>query len=83
VRRIGKNRYSFWSDSSDFRFQEAALLGPEQFNGIGAIRPNSGMLGLLVGYSSNFLSVIKSDSRHVLHNRHDRANISRRRGRRP
>jgi hypothetical protein len=73
VRRTGKNRYSFWSDSSDFRFHEAALFGPEQLSGSGSIRPNSGMLGLLVGYSSNFLSVIRSDNRHVLHNGHHRA----------
>ena len=77
VRRTGKNRYSFWSDSSDFRFHEAALLGPEQLNGTGAVHPYSGMLGLLVGYSSNFLSVIRSDNRYVLHNGHHRAHALR------
>lgn len=73
VRRTAKNRYTFWSISSDFRFHEAALLSTDSLAGDGSIRPNSGILGLMVGYSSNFLSVIRSDSRFVLHNGHHRA----------
>jgi hypothetical protein len=73
VRRTSKNRYTFWSISSDFRFHEAALLSPDNLAGDGSIRPNSGILGLMVGYSSNFLSVIRSDNRLVLHNGHHRA----------
>ncbi len=73
VRKTGKNRYSFSSDSSDFRFHEAALLGPDRLEGTSLVRPNSGILGLMVGYSSNFLSLIQSDNRYVLHNGHHRA----------
>ena len=36
-------------------------------------RVDAGILGLKVGYSSNFLSVIESDKRMVLHNGHHRA----------
>ena len=39
----------------------------------GAIPADNGILGLKVGYSSNFLSVIESDKRMVLHNGHHRA----------
>lgn len=73
VRRTGKNRYTFWSTSSDFRFHEAKLLGQDQMSNNGAISASSGVLGLKVGYSSNFLSVIESDKRMVLHNGHHRA----------
>ena len=73
VRRTGKNRYTFWSTSSDFRFHEAKLLGHEQMSNAGAIPADNGILGLKVGYSSNFLSVIESDKRMVLHNGHHRA----------
>ena len=73
VRRTGKNRYTFWSPSSDFRFHEAALLDGGQLPQDGNFRPNSGVLGLMVGYSSNFLSVIRSDKRLLIHNGHHRA----------
>jgi hypothetical protein len=73
VRRTGKNRYTFWSPSSDFRFHEATLMAAGQLPHDGAIRPNSGILGLMVGYSSNFLSAIRSDNRLLIHNGHHRA----------
>jgi hypothetical protein len=73
VRRTGKNRYTFWSPSSDFRFHEATLLDSGLLPRDGTIRPNSGILGLMVGYSSNFLSAIRSDNRLLIHNGHHRA----------
>ena len=73
VRKSGHNCYTFTSSSSDFRFHEARLFTPDQFSGDAAMRGNSSVLGLMVGYSSNFLSVIQSDSRIVLHNGHHRA----------
>lgn len=73
VQKSGHNRYSFTSSSSDFRFHEAKLFTPDQFSGDAAARDNSSILGLMVGYSSNFLSVIASDNRMVLHNGHHRA----------
>ncbi len=64
MRRAGSNRYLFWSESSDFRFHEAALLDPSQvqnYRPYGAI--GSG-LGLVIGYGSNFLSAIRAENRH-------------------
>ena len=73
VRKAGSDRYMFSSPSSDFRFQEAMLLDPGQVTGYSAFGPIGGLLGLAVGYGSNFLSVIRSDSRMLLHNGYHRA----------
>ena len=73
VRKAGPDRYMFWSSSSDFRFQEAVLLDPDRVAGYSAYGPVGGMLGLAVGYGSNFLSVIRSDNRILLHNGYHRA----------
>ena len=39
VRRVGERRYQFMSDSTDFRFHKAALLGPDQIGGARLLRP--------------------------------------------
>jgi hypothetical protein len=71
MRRAGVNRYMFWSESSDFRFHEPALLQPGQIDG--SFGPLGGIVGLMVGYGSNFLNVIESDGRLLLHNGYHRA----------
>jgi hypothetical protein len=73
MRRTGPRSFQFWSASSDFRFQEHALLRPDQINGFDTFGPISGIVGLMVGYGSNFLTAIESDNRLVLHNGHHRA----------
>jgi hypothetical protein len=73
MRKTGPRSFQFWSASSDFRFQEPALLRPDQINGFDASGPVSGIVGLMVGYSPNFLTVIESDNRLLLHNGHHRA----------
>jgi hypothetical protein len=73
IRKAGSRRYLFWSPSTDFRFQEAELLRPDQAPGYQPIGPLAGIVGLMVGYGSNFLSVIESDKRMLLHNGHHRA----------
>lgn len=73
IRRVDANRFLFWSQSSDFRFHEAAVLSAAQLRNYDPIGPIGSMLGLSVGYGSNFLNVIESDSRAVLHNGHHRA----------
>jgi hypothetical protein len=73
TRRLGSKRYLFWSRSSDFRFHEAALLQPEQISGHDAYGSIGRVLGLMVGYGSNFLNAIRSDDRLMLHNGHHRA----------
>ena len=72
-RRMGSRRFLFWSESSDLRFQEAARLNPEQVCDYDAFGPMAGVIGLAVGYGSNFLNLIQSDNRLLLHNGHHRA----------
>jgi ParB-like chromosome segregation protein Spo0J len=73
ARAAGSHRFLFWSPSTDFRFQEAVLLEPEQAPGYQPIGAIGGLLALSVGYGSNFLSVIQSGNRMLLHNGHHRA----------
>jgi hypothetical protein len=73
MRKVGSNRFLFWSESSDFRFHEPALLKPDQIGGYSSFGPLGGVIGLTVGYGSNFLNVIESDGRMVLHNGYHRA----------
>jgi hypothetical protein len=73
MRRVGSSRFVFWSESSDFRFHEAALLDPGQIQGYEPFGALGGVIGLMTGYGSNFLSAIKADNRLVLNNGYDRA----------
>ncbi len=73
IRRIGEKRYSFTSESSDFRFREAVLLRPDQVHGGEKFGSFGAIVGLVVGFSSNFLTAIQSDTRLLLHNGHHRA----------
>lgn len=73
VRRLSGQRFLFSSDSNDLRFHEATLLRPEQIRDHIAHGPINAILGLVVGYGSNFLSAIRSDDRLVLHNGYHRA----------
>lgn len=73
VRRLDHDRLLFTSASNDLRFHESILLRPEQLSGYAAFGPLQNILGLVVGYGSNFLSVIRSENRMVLHNGYHRA----------
>lgn len=73
ILRSASDRFSFVSDSSDLRFHDAALLSPDQISGHAGCGPVAGVIGLFVGHGSNFLSVIRSDDRMVLHNGYHRA----------
>jgi hypothetical protein len=73
VRRLGERRFQFVSDSTDFRFHKPALLGPDQIVGHASFGPVGAVVGLMVGFGSNFLGVIRSDSRMLLRNGYHRA----------
>ncbi len=77
ARQIGRRKYLFWSHSSDFRFQDLALLDPGQVTSFHNIGPVAKVLAVSLGYGSNFLSVIESDNRILLHNGHHRAHALR------
>ncbi len=71
--QMGSQRFVFRSVSNDFRFHEATLLRPDQLSGYTSHGPVSGVVGLVVGFGSNFLSVIKVGKRLMLHNGYHRA----------
>lgn len=73
IRRLGGQRFLFASDSNDLRFHQPALLRPDQISGYDTFGPIAAAVGLVVGYGSNFLTVIRSDDRMVLHNGYHRA----------
>jgi hypothetical protein len=73
IQRLSADRYLFVSESNDLRRLDTALLRPEQLLGVRSAGPVAAAIGVLVGYGSNFLSLIRSDDRVVLHNGYHRA----------
>jgi len=73
IRRTGSRRWTFSSDCTDLHFQKAVLLKPEQINGLESFGPVGGVLGLMVGFGSNQMNVIRSDTRMLLNNGYHRA----------
>jgi len=73
IQRISADRYLFSSPSTDLRAHQPALLGRDQLAGFSSYGPIAGVVGLIVGFGSNFLTVIKSGGRMVLHNGYHRA----------
>jgi hypothetical protein len=76
-RRLGRDRYAFLSDSTDLRYHETTLLRPDQVSGMRRCGPVSGIVGIVVGHGSNFLSGIRWGKRIVLHNGYHRATALR------
>ena len=72
-RRVGSKRFVFRSDSTDLRFHGARLLSPAQISDYVSFGPVTGVVGLAVGFGSNFLNVIRADQRLLLHNGYHRA----------
>jgi hypothetical protein len=73
IRRAGSRRYFFSSESTDIRFHDAVILGADRIRDYTSFGPIGGVLGLVVGFSSNFMSVISSDNRLLLNNGYHRA----------
>ncbi len=73
IQRTGRSRFTFTSPSSDFRFHEPVALTPDLIAGIASVRGGSTALALTLGYSSNYLNVIRSENRMVIYNGHHRA----------
>ncbi|PID60966.1 MAG: hypothetical protein CSB44_08825 [Gammaproteobacteria bacterium] len=73
VRKLGSNRFQFMSDSSDFRPHAPTLLDADQVSGFETFGPLWKMVGLGVGFGSNYLCAIRSEQRLLLHNGHHRA----------
>jgi hypothetical protein len=73
IREVGSHRYVFRCESTDFRFHEPALLRPEQTKGYEAIGAVAGIVGLVVGFGSNFLNAVRVGKRLLLNNGYHRA----------
>ena len=73
IQRLSGDRYVFTCASSDFRAHHPRLLRPHELKGIDSIGPIAGMVGIMVGFGSNFMSAIRSGSRVVLQNGYHRA----------
>ena len=72
TQRLGSKRFLFRAPSSDFRFHGEVLLRPDQLNYL-SFGPIAAVVGLVVGFGSNLLNVIRSDRRLLLHNGYHRA----------
>jgi hypothetical protein len=73
VRKVGSKRFVFRSDSTDFRFHEPVLLRPDQVCNYNTFGEVAGVVGLVAGFSSNLLNVIRYGKRLLLHNGYHRA----------
>ena len=71
--RLDGDRFQFISPSTDLRAHEAMLLDPAQMSAIHSYGPVAAAIGLVVGFSANFLSGIRSDNRILLQNGYHRA----------
>ncbi|WP_096787404.1 hypothetical protein [Rhodobacter sp. CZR27] len=76
-RRLGRGRFAFLSESTDLRLHETMLLRPDQVGDLGSRGPVAGVVGVVVGHGSNFLSAIRWGRRLVLHNGYHRATALR------
>ncbi|SMO86030.1 hypothetical protein [Paracoccus laeviglucosivorans] len=76
-RKVGRDRYAFVSDSNDLRYHETMLLRADQVSGLHKTGPVAGVVGIIVGHGSNFLSGIRWGKRIVLHNGYHRATALR------
>jgi len=75
IRTMGSKRYQFRSPSTDFRFHEPVMLREDQLNGHRAYGAIAGALGLVVGFSCNFMNALRDDDsgRVLLQNGYHRA----------
>jgi len=67
------NMYTLVSTSTDFRFLEAQIVQPQLVPSLGSTGRPVAVLGLAIGYGSNFLNVLHVENRLVLGNGSHRA----------
>lgn len=71
--RVASQSFVFASESNDLRFLECRLLRPDQVTDLSASGPLVGVVGVAVGYGSNFLNAVSLEGRLVLNNGFHRA----------
>lgn len=78
--QLSPTSFAFLSESGDMRFVEAALLEPQMLQGYQSRGRASKVLGLFIGMSVNFLTVLKVGSRLILADGSHRAYALRKSG---
>jgi hypothetical protein len=73
IQQVGASRFVFRSTSMDLRFHESLLLRPDQIKDYHTFGPIARVVGVVVGFGSNFLNVIRFGKRLLLHNGYHRA----------
>ncbi len=69
----GEGRYVFVSPSNDLRYLGVMSMKPRNIRGIPPPGDVAGVVGMAVGFGSNFLSAIHVENRLILHNGSHRA----------
>ena len=73
IQRLSADRFLLSSPSTDFRAHRPRLLRPAELAGVTSSGPIAAMIGIMVGFGSNFLSAVRSGSRLLLQNGYHRA----------
>jgi len=73
IQRLTGDRFLFSCASTDFRAHKPRLLRCDELNGLDSIGPVAAMVGIMIGFGSNFMSAIRSGSRLLLQNGYHRA----------
>jgi hypothetical protein len=73
IQRVSAGRFVFRSNSMDLRLHESLLLRPDQIKDYNTFGPIAGVVGVVVGFGSNFLNAIQFGKRLLLHNGYHRA----------
>ena len=76
----GEGRYVFVSASNDLRYLGVMSMESRHIKGLPAPGDLVGVIGMAVGFGSNFLSVIHAENRLILHNGSHRAYALRKLG---
>jgi len=78
--RVSQNSFMFVSPSTDFRMLEVKVFAASELPNYSAAGPVTGVVGLVVGYGSNYFNVIRCEGRFVLNNGSHRAYTLRKLG---
>jgi hypothetical protein len=73
LQRLTGDRFVFSCASNDFRPHQVRVFTPDELVGFESTGPVAGMVGMMVGFGSNFMSAIRSNGRLVLQNGYHRA----------
>ena len=73
IKRLASDRYQFTSPSSDFRQHNPMLLLGKDIAHLKLPGPAAALVGISVGFGSNFMSGIRSGNRVLLQNGYHRA----------